>query len=149
MVISPDNKYLYFGTQEGRGFDGKKSTTGVYRLRIKKDGSAGKLQKIADFGEYAMNGISFDLENNRIIVVSPFIRFYNGVTFGPNFDFSDRGTKDVQTAGGVWVIYINDKYNCDCVPDYTQKCCDKYYGEVYSEEECNKCCNCCKCKTSN
>lgn len=108
ITIDPSGDWLYFGTQEGRGTDCEKSTTGVYKIRIKEDGQAGGLDKLADYGIYAMNGISFDVAQDRIVTSAPWFNFSNGVTGGPNFEFSDRGTDDVQTAGGVWYLTRND-----------------------------------------
>ncbi len=88
LAIDPKGRSLYFGTQE---------THRIYRLKINRNGSAGKLKELAHIPSLAFNGISFDMKRKMIYLSVPWENFENGI----------QVAKDkVEVAGSIWAIDI-------------------------------------------
>lgn len=92
IAVDHNSKFIYIGTHTPTG---SSSTTGVYRVEILNDGSAGQLEKLVDMGQFAANGINFDMVTKEVLIASPFSDFN---------DHNATGTGAIEPAGGVWKI---------------------------------------------
>ncbi len=88
VMPGPRGKWLYYTNHEGHG---------IYRIRIKGNGSAGKVQQIDKVFPFALNGAYLDPVKNRIIVTSPFEYFENGLAQNPK----------AMAAGTLFVLDLN------------------------------------------